>query len=557
VRPLVAGVALFLVASIVYRAACTAMFDRAGVALRTHAVALALLAAAVLAAHGVVFGSFTAGGADPYGYVNQAYDWVSGGLPRPIPLPLTLPFETSDEMQAPLGYRVGQRPHTIVPTYPPGLPLLMALALGASGCGPFLVVPILAGLFVWFTFRLGQFAGGSAVGVVAAIVLVASPVVLYQTLWPMSDVPAGAMWTGAIVWALGSSRRGALASGLAVAAALLVRPNLALVAVVPLATIVMRAAGRERWLRAALFCAPIAPVLLSVAALNTAWFGSPTNTGFASAGELYKVSNVWPNVKLYSSWLWESQGAWVLFALVPFVPSFGRTLDRRIVGVCLLLAAIVFASYASYSQFEAWWYLRFLLPAFGALAVLMAAGIVSIARTIPQPFGRIVAVAALGMMILTTVSFAAGKEVFGGLRAGEQRYIDIAEFAADHLPANAALFAVQHGGSLRFYTGRLTLRFDWVRKEWAAGVPAAIERAGYHPYLIVDDWEIPQVRTQFGFEPDAPLRWPIVARMRELGGVTVFDMATSPAPPTPIALEPMSWHGCGERREPKSDRLMR
>lgn len=549
-RAFVASAALFLVASIVYRAECTRLLDRAAAVLSRHALVLALGAAVALAAHGIVFGSFSVGGADPYGYVNQAYDWAEGRLPRPQPLPVALPFETSDQMQAPLGYRLGQQPHTIVPTYAPGLPLLMAIALVAGACGPFLVVPIMAALFVWFTFRLGKVAGGPAVGVVAAVVLVTSPVVLYQTVWPMSDVPAGALWTGAIVFALGASRRSAAAAGLFVAAGLLVRPNLALVAGVPLLTILMRAHGHDRWVKAALFCAPIAPVLLFVGAINTMWFGAPGNTGYGSTAELYRASNIWPNLKLNVSWLWESQGPWLLLALVPFVQPFGRAVNRGVLAVCVLLGAVVFGSYASYSQFEVWWYLRFLMPAFGAFAVLVASGLVSIARTIPQPFGRVVAMAALCLMATATLSFAAQKLVFGGLRDGERRYIDIGEFAAEHLPANAALFAVQHSGSLRFHSGRLTLRFDWVRKEWAAGVPAAVERSGYHPYLIVDDWEIPQVRSEFGMAPDSLLPWPIVTHMRELGGVTVFDMATSPQPQSPIALEPGSRHRCARRHAP-------
>jgi hypothetical protein len=178
--------------------------------------------------------------------------------------------------------------------------------------------------------------------------------------------------------------------------------------------------------------------------------------------------------------------------------------------------------------------------------VLAASGIVSIARTVPQPFGRMVAACVLYLMASTTLSFAAGKLVFGGLRGGERRYTDIGEFAAEQLPANAALFSVQHSGSLRFYSGRITLRFDWVQPEWASRVPGEVERAGYHPILIVDDWEIPQVRRQFGFQPDAPLPWPILARLREYG-MTVFDMATHPTPVTPIALEPGSRHWCAAR----------
>ena len=546
-RALVASFILFGGLGVVYRADLTSLLDRIAALAEQYARPLAFAAGLLLAAHAVTFGSFAVGGADPYGYVNQAYDWASGALPHPLALSHTLPFDTSDQMQAPLGYRVGPTPHTIVPTYAPGLPLLMALSLVAGKCGPFFVVPVFAVLFVWFTFRLGMLAGGPLTGLVAAIVLVTSPVVLYQVLWPMSDVPAGASWTAAMVCALAASRKHAAVAGVWAAAGLLLRPNLLLAPAAPLLVIVLETQRRERWIRAALFCLPIVLAAVFIAVLNTLWYGGPSNSGYGTPRELYLLSNVWPNVKLYLSWLVESQSWWSLLVVLPFVPPFSRSVERRIVAASALVAVLTFASYVSYSRFEVWWYLRFLMPAFGAFAVLVAAGAVAMARVVPQPSGRIAAAAAVCLMAATTLSFAAAAGVFGGVRDSERRYVDIGEFAGEHLPTNAALFAVQHGGSLRFYTGRLTLRFDSIHKERAAGVASAIERAGFHPYLIVDDFEIPQVRTVFGFEANAPLPWPIVARMRELGGVTIFDMATASGPIVPIALEPAKHHWCAAR----------
>lgn len=115
--------------------------------------------------------------------------------------------------------------------------------------------------------------GGRAVGVLAAIVLVTSPVVLYQAVRPMSDVPAGASWTGAMVFAFGSMRSRAAAAGIFTAVGLLVRPNLVLAAVVPFVVTSSATRGRERVLRAAIFCAPILPVIIAVAAFNTASYG--------------------------------------------------------------------------------------------------------------------------------------------------------------------------------------------------------------------------------------------------------------------------------------------
>jgi hypothetical protein len=312
----------------------------------------------------------------------------------------------------------------------------------------------------------------------------------------------------------------------------------------------LTAQGRERWIRPAIFALPLVPVAVFVATLNSMWYGAPSNSGYGTPGELYQLANVWPNVKLYLAWLWQSQSPWMLLALVPFLPPFRSHIKQNVLAACALIAAVTLGSYLTYFQFDVWWYLRFLMPAFGAFAVMIAAGLVSIARALPQPFGRIAAVAMLYVMMATTISFAADHGCFGRMRASERRYVDVGEFAGEHLPTNAILFSTQHSGSLRFYSGRLTLRFDWVQPEWASGVTAAVERAGYHPYLIVDDWEIEQVRKQFGFAPGAPLPWPIVARMRELGGLTVFDMATSPGDVSPVALEPGSRHWCAPRRGP-------
>jgi hypothetical protein len=549
-RAVAASVALLLFLAVAHRSWLTSRLDDACEGLRRRAGTVALAAAAALALHGVIFGSFTIGGSDSYGYVNQAYDWVTGRMPQPIPLPLTLPFEMSDLMQIPLAYVGGGRPHTMIPLYPPGLSLLMALSLAAGACGPYFVVPIFAALFAWLTFRLGVIAGGRAVGVVAAVILIACPVVLYQAMWPMSDIPAGALWTGAVAFALGGSRRSVAAAGLCAAVALLVRPNLLMLLAAPLLAIVIRARGRERLIAAALLVAPSLVAIACLAALFSVWTGSPSNSGYGDTSDLFQLSRVWTNLQHYVTWFWQSQPAWVLLLLVPFVPPFRHGLRSDAIAACMTLIALTLVSYLTYRVYDAWWYLRFLMPAFGALAVLAAAGVVAIARTVPQPFGRLAAALALYLTLLSTISYASGKAIFGGLREGERRYLDIAEFAAEHMPTSAAIFSMQHSGSLRFYSGRLTLRYDWVQPEWASKVPAAVERAGYHPYLIVDDWEIPEVRRYFGLPQTSALPWPVVARRSKIGAITVFDMATSPSPVDTLVLEPGSRHWCAGRARP-------
>ena len=217
-RALVAGLALFLVHVALSPAGWRRAADRLAHLLPTAAPVIAAVAALLLSVHAMRDGAFVAGGADAYGYVSQAYGWARGTLPRGEPLAFSVPWPSGDASLAPLGYRVGPRPHTIVPTYAPGLPLIMAATTFIAGaCGPFLVVPLCAALVVWLTFRLGRRTGGVPAGLLSAIFVATSPVVVFQTIWPMSDIPAAALWTGATLAALGDRRRGALASGLCAA----------------------------------------------------------------------------------------------------------------------------------------------------------------------------------------------------------------------------------------------------------------------------------------------------------------------------------------------------
>ena len=460
---------------------------------------------------------------------------------------VVLPFETSDRLQAPLGYREGQQRQTIVPTYAPGLPLIMAAALLFGACGPFLVVPIFAALFVWVTFKLGVRARGPSVGLVAAAALSVSPVVLYQVVWPMSDIPAGAGWTAATLLALGDRRRDAWLAGAIAAVVLMIRPNLLPVAAVPFVAIAFGARGREVAIRLAAYCGPLLPAAGVIAWLNTLWFGSPISSGYGATSQIYVLSNVWPNLKLYSGWLIASHSPLVALALIPPVLLAKSRQHRPVLLACVLLCAMTTACYLAYGQFEVWWYLRFLLPAFGAFAVLLAVGITRVAELIAPPFGRLVAIAAIVLLATLNLTFARDEGVFGGIRDNERRYATVGDFAATGLPANAALVAVQHAGSLRFHSGRLVVRFDFLDPPESSSLPQALERLGYQPFLVIDDAEVASVRAHFGLPMDSPLPWPLRARMRDLGGVTIYDMSTSPSV-QPTAIEPTPTRVCDVRQ---------
>jgi hypothetical protein len=379
--------------------------------------------------------------------------------------------------------------------------------------------------------------------------VVTSPTVVFQSASPMSDVPSAALWTGAVVAALGERRRSALVSGLWAAAALAVRPNMLVIPLVLFVQLAASSRGRERWVRLALFTAPVAFAVLAIAALYTAWHGTPWNSGFGSAEEIFSVRNIAPNLARYPVWLWQSQSPFVLLALVPLLPQFRSDACQPAVRLCAALFLATLISYVGYRKFEDWWYVRFLLPAFPALLVLMSTGLLALARRLPRPWDRVAVTAVAFMLLASTTRFNQAHGMFGPLRDAELRYATVGTYVHGALPANAVVFSMQESGSVRYYGGRMTIRWDLIDRDWTARAPAEVERLGLHPYMVIEDWEMPQMREAFRFAPGAPVPWPSVARLKEPVGVSVLDLSSQPpARIVPAALALGQTPRCGAQQ---------
>jgi 4-amino-4-deoxy-L-arabinose transferase-like glycosyltransferase len=178
----------------------------------------------------------------------------------------------------------------------------------------YLVVPILAGLAVWMTYALGRSLVGELGGSIAAVFLATSPAFVFQLVNPpMSDIAAAAWWTTALFLVWRPGRAAAFGAGLATAAAILTRPNLAPLAIVPgmvlLIGLLVRderplAAQRLLW-----FGVPSVAGCLAVAYLNLYWYGSPLESGYGPlAGELFQWGYFWPDVINNTRSIFETQG---------------------------------------------------------------------------------------------------------------------------------------------------------------------------------------------------------------------------------------------------------
>jgi len=486
------------------------------------APAAAGLVAVTLVAIGLVKGAHVAGGADSYGYVSQAHMWATRTL-RGAPAGAdVLPPGISSDALLPLGYLFTPDGAALVPMYAPGLPMQMALFESLGGPDAvFYVMPLLAGVAVWATYALGTCAGGRRVGVAAAVLLAASPTVLFQvTHAPMSDLPAAAWWTVALAALFRPSRPAALLCGMATGAAILTRPNLVPLAVIPGASLLWSAvrssgAGARAWRRLALFAAGSIPACAAVAALNAYWYGSPLVSGYGDiAGTMYRWDHFWPNAPRYAGWMLQTQGPAVALAAVAPAVFFRADAEaagdiagtRHVVAISALFVVTVWLSYAFYLPFGAWWTLRFLLPAFPAFFVIVGATLFRAGGWLPAP--------SRGLAIGAVLAFALwwGLGVVRTHRAldsrDEWRFATIGRYLGQHALRQSVVLAKHHSGSARYYADRLTIRWDHIQPSQLDAAVDALQRRGYSAFILLDDVEEGEFRTRFaGASRLAALDW--------------------------------------------------
>jgi hypothetical protein len=502
---------------------------RAAVGFGKAAMPVAIVASLAVGVAGLHWGTFAASGVDAYGYVSQAALWTRGSLRVEQPFVSKVSWPAADWAFAPMGYRPAVDGHAIVPSYAPGLPLLMALAERVAGdCGPYYVVPVLGSLCVWCCYLLGRRAASAAVGACAAVLLACSPVFLFHLVVPMSDVPAAALWSAALYLALGGDAGASASAGVCAALAVLVRPNLAPLAGVVAALVAWTGRSepdqRAAWKRARWFAAAIVPALGVIAIINWRLYGSPARSGYGDLGSAYAIGHIAINARRYAGWLVQTHTPLIGLSAIGLALWTTRStiLAPRASALFLGFTLAVAASYLPYAVFEEWWYLRFFLPALPVLLVSMTASLLWVLGYLPAAARTFVFVA-LGTFLVSHELRFANDAGLTRLQPNERRYVAVARFIEASMPPDAVFLALQHGGSIRHYANRLTVRFDRVSTGLDDAL-ASLERAGWQPFILLEDWEEPQFKRQFGQSSElGRLAWRPYARLSEPGGVNVYD----------------------------------
>jgi hypothetical protein len=502
------------------------------------AVPTAMLLALSPMVAGIAHNSWTAGGSDSYAYVAQADLWLQGTQTVSIPIAQDVPWPEAIWSFTPHGFRAAPSGDAIVPVTAPGLSLMMAAAKAVAGhSGMFYVVPATGALLVFVTFLIGRRMRSDTVGIGSAWLMATSPVFLAMLVSPMSDVPAAAFWALAIYFALGPTNRSALLAGFCSSAAIVIRPNLAPLAGVLFAAQLFRGAAEHRpWKRAAYFAAAASVGCASIAAVNRSLYGSPLSSGYGDLSYLFSPAYIPTNVQRYGIWFIESQTPIALLGLAAL--AFES-------WMLLTFVVTVFALYIAYTPFDAWWFLRFLLPAWPAVCVGTSALLL---RRVPGG-GVFLSIAAAVLVAIGVhgIWFAATHGAFPS-GEGDHRYATIGKLVEQATDPSSVILTGQNSGATRYYGGRLTMRFDLLDEAWLDSAVTWLTDRGRHPYFLLEEWELP--RFQRRFAPRNKLGALALTPVMAYDHVYLFDPSRPDGPmlrPTP---PPSAWPKCVEPAEP-------
>jgi hypothetical protein len=519
-----------------------------------HAPAFAVVLAAATAGVGIGYGTYSASSSDASGYVSEAALIASARLSSDEPLARSVAWRNATWAFSPLGYRPGADPGELVPTYPAGLPLAMTpFRLLGGELATYIVVPLLGALAVLATYYAGARLHSRYAGLVAAVLIATSPILLFQIVQPMSDVPATAWWTLALLFSLLPGPNAPLTAGAAAGLAMLTRPNLApLAIVIALATMnfprIRSSAAQsssqhqvpvERRLRPDRlvgFAAGITPAIAALLLVQWRLFANPLASGYGAVRDLYSLRNIAPNLAAYSRRVIEGEMPALLTVIAAVVilvasrPGGSKPPHlKRAVVLATLAFLIVGLSYLPYAVFAEWSYLRFLLPAFPLLFVtiggLLTASLFRLPTSIRAPL-LLCGLAAVGSF---NVLRAEHEQAFN-MRRYESRYRLAGRYLASALPPRAVIVAVQESGSARYYTSRPVLRWDWLDVDLDTAI-AALRARGWHPVVAIEDWERPDLMRKHPASASARLDWRPRAEFGDETRVFLYDPLDRTDPP--------------------------
>jgi hypothetical protein len=99
-------------------------------------------------------------------------------------------------------------------------------------------------------------------------------------------------------------------------------------------------------------------------------------------------------------------------------------------------------------------------------------------------------------LLWRNVTFAREREVFDA-REAESKYSFGGKFMGQVVDSNSVILALAHSGSMRYYSGRPTLRYDYLQEDWLDRAVEWLLKRGVHPYAMLEDSEVDDFKNKF------------------------------------------------------------
>ena len=149
----------------------------------------------------------------------------------------------------------------------------------------------------------------------------------------------------------------------------------------------VRVDGKPQPPRGAVLCRAGGVGMLAVAEIDARLYGSPFKTGY-DLTDAFSASYVAGNIQRYLGWLASAETALACAGLIALALPWRlwRTDSaRRARSLCAACAGVVWLTYLLYVPWDAWWYLRFLLPTWPMMAAGTVAVVGAASRLFRQP----------------------------------------------------------------------------------------------------------------------------------------------------------------------------
>jgi hypothetical protein len=423
------------------------------------------------------------GGSDWYGYYSLSLLLKQGRVDLPVGLP---PGQYPPI--APLSYFV--KDGKVLQQYPPGYPLLMALA-GFIGL-EFYVTPILGILSIILMFLLIKDLTDTWIAALLSLLWAFSPIVMYGSTSVMSDLPA----TVFILLSLYFYRKKKIIpSALALGFSLVVRPTNVLYCLIFLPMLLKETWKDKQWIKFGLYFA--VPVSL-YGIYNWLLYGLPWKTGYTDFSDHLLTSVFFNHLVFYIKE--------IIIQFTPFLIIFALLVIWKKNKDLLFYAGwfLIFLIFYSFwrSGGDTWWWTRFLLPAWPALFFLAALGLKNLSTFIQSKGKPAKSPVNISLTLLTAVIII--YFVIYGFNHGDiweknkgKIYYDTSKAIAEAVPANSFVGSIEFSGCIRLYTGIETFNSSYYPQ--SLFLISDLLKKRIPVYMAVEPWnrELPTIKKFF------------------------------------------------------------